>query len=163
MTRRKAQRIDGMNSTTKILIRKNSDDDYTVRVYGGHKWTFSDIIAELKDIIPSHARSWQPDDKEWRIRSDYFLHKWLDEVRLLDCVEIEWGREGKRQQYQAPPRPSRRAEAFKALHLLETAPPELVKAAHKTLAFLHHPDRGGDLRIMQGINAAYDALVKEAA
>lgn len=158
MTRRKAQRIDGMNSTTKILIRKNSDDDYTVRVYGGHKWTFNDIIQELKDSIPSYARNWSPDDKAWRVRSDYFLRKWLDEVRLFDGVTIEWERERR-----ATPRPSRRAEAYKALHLLETAPPELLKAAHKTLAFLNHPDRGGDLRVMQTVNAAYDVLAKEAA
>lgn len=33
-----------------------------------------------------------------------------------------------------------------------------LKAAYKRLAMLHHPDRGGDLRTMQAINAEYDAM-----
>ena len=33
-----------------------------------------------------------------------------------------------------------------------------LKAAYKRLAMLHHPDRGGDLRTMQAINAEYDSM-----
>jgi hypothetical protein len=149
------------NTITKILIRKIADDDYTVRVYGGDLFHY--VINELKDTIPSYGRKYSPDTKSWRICSDHFLHRWLDEMALADDIEIEWEHEQRRQAPPQPPRFSRRTEAYKALHLLETAPPELIKAAHKTLAFLHHPDRGGDLRIMQGVNAAFDVLTKEAA
>lgn len=36
--------------------------------------------------------------------------------------------------------------------------PDQLKAVYKKLALQHHPDRGGDTRTMQDINAAYDAL-----
>lgn len=36
--------------------------------------------------------------------------------------------------------------------------PDQLKAAYKKLAVQHHPDKGGDTRTMQDINAAYDAL-----
>lgn len=37
--------------------------------------------------------------------------------------------------------------------------PDEIRAKYRKLAFEHHPDRGGDVRTMQAINAAYhDAL-----
>jgi hypothetical protein len=35
---------------------------------------------------------------------------------------------------------------------------QVVKAAHRDLVKLHHPDRGGDLETMQTVNAAFDLL-----
>jgi len=35
-----------------------------------------------------------------------------------------------------------------------------IKALYKKLAFQHHPDRGGDTRIMQDINSQYQAILK---
>jgi curved DNA-binding protein CbpA len=35
---------------------------------------------------------------------------------------------------------------------------EELKKAYRTLAFQHHPDRGGDTRIMQEINREYESL-----
>lgn len=34
---------------------------------------------------------------------------------------------------------------------------ESLKAQYKKLAFQNHPDRGGDTKVMQKINAEYDA------
>ena len=84
------------------------------------------------------------------------------EVDRLDDVKIVWEDEFDR---QPPPRPGRimRADEFTALYLLPSAPPEVVRAAHKALAQMHHPDKGGDLRVMQVVNAAFDTIVKEAA
>lgn len=48
--------------------------------------------------------------------------------------------------------------SFAVLHLLPTAPPEVIKAVYRVLASIHHPDKGGDMRKMQAINAAYEAL-----
>jgi hypothetical protein len=51
--------------------------------------------------------------------------------------------------------------AFATLHLLPDAPLEVVKAAHKALALIHHPDRaGGDVQRMQAINAAFDLIME---
>jgi hypothetical protein len=143
---------------TTITIRKNADDDYTVRIYGGSKWTFDAIIDKLKDTIPSFARRWEPHNKAWSIRSDQFLHRWLDVCAWDGDFEVVWEKPGQYQETPRPPKASKRAAAYVALHLLPSAPPELVKAAHKTLATLHHPDKGGDLERMKAINNAYDVL-----
>jgi curved DNA-binding protein CbpA len=44
------------------------------------------------------------------------------------------------------------------LHLTDDAPWEVVQAAYKALAFLHHPDRGGSTTRMQQINSALDRI-----
>lgn len=46
------------------------------------------------------------------------------------------------------------------LYLLPTAPLEVVRAAHRALASLHHPDVGGDPERMIEINAAYDEITR---
>ncbi|HAV5772237.1 molecular chaperone DnaJ [Acinetobacter baumannii] len=38
---------------------------------------------------------------------------------------------------------------------------ESLKAQYKKLAFQNHPDRGGDTKVMQKINAEYDAILKQ--
>lgn len=38
--------------------------------------------------------------------------------------------------------------------------PQVVKAARKRLAKQHHPDAGGDVRLMQQVNAAADFLLQ---
>lgn len=35
-----------------------------------------------------------------------------------------------------------------------------IKKAYKSLALKHHPDRGGEVRKMQEVNAAYEYLIK---
>lgn len=57
-----------------------------------------------------------------------------------------------------PPVPISRVLAFATLHLLPSAPQEVVRAAHRALAVVHHPDRGGEIDRMVEINAAYDLL-----
>jgi hypothetical protein len=54
-------------------------------------------------------------------------------------------------------------EHYATLHLLPSAPAEVVNAAHKALVNLHHPDRGGDMATMQAINAAVDHVRREKA
>lgn len=49
---------------------------------------------------------------------------------------------------------------YAVLNLTNAAPPELVAAAYRALAKLHHPDAGGDEDTMKAINAAYEELTK---
>ncbi len=48
------------------------------------------------------------------------------------------------------------------LKVARNAPPEVIRAAYKTLSQKHHPDRNGNspnaMRIIQMINAAYEVL-----
>jgi len=57
------------------------------------------------------------------------------------------------------PPPLRKTDpSYATLHLLPSAPPELVDAAYRCLARLHHPDTGGSTTTMQRLNAAHGAL-----
>jgi hypothetical protein len=146
---------------TIITIRKEACD-YIVSVSGE---LFREAIETLKDRISSYHRKYSPSRRCWIITSRNYLDDFIAEIEDWSGLRVEWfgARESR---WQPPPRPGRltRADAFTALHLLPTAPPELVKAAHKVLALKFHPDRpGGDLRTMQAVNAAFDLLVKETA
>ena len=56
-----------------------------------------------------------------------------------------------------------RQQALAVLGLPPTATPQQIKHRYRTLAKQHHPDRGGDLREMQRITAAYEFLMKDPA
>lgn len=58
-----------------------------------------------------------------------------------------------------PPRAAPPSSHHATLFLLSDAPIEVVQAAHRALALLHHPDRGGDVEKLKAINAARDAIV----
>jgi len=157
----------GERRMTNVSVRTNYDGTYTVRVHGGSE--FTSVIEALKSRIPPHSRSYSADAKAWRIRSHYHLAKWLEEINWFDDVEVEeyeQARTERQYQRQAPPPqtppPSPRESALATLHLAPSAPPELIRAAHKALALIHHPDRGGVLELMKAINNAADVLLKAA-
>jgi hypothetical protein len=141
---------------TIIKIRE-IEGGWSVTVRGDQ---FVDVIDSLKGIIPAHYRTYSMESKTWTIKSRRCLKDWLNEVRSWG-VSVEWATTG-RQEYSQPRQtwPDLREAAYTTLHLLPSAPIELVAAAKKTLAQLHHPDRGGDLRAMQEINNAADVILK---
>jgi hypothetical protein len=49
---------------------------------------------------------------------------------------------------------------YAVLNLTNDAPPELVAAAYRALAKLHHPDAGGDEERMKAINNAFEELTQ---
>lgn len=51
--------------------------------------------------------------------------------------------------------------AYGVLHVTADAPPEVIRAAHRALSNLHHPDKGGNTEVMARINAAFDELKKK--
>src|SRR4030095_8438342 len=149
----------GERRMTVITIKDQFDGSYTVKLRGGDQ--FGDIIEALKAVIPAPYRTYDPDARYWKIFEGHYLREWLAALEYFDDIKVEWA--SAKRQYQAPPRQPRydsRESAFATLHLLPTAPPELVRCAHKTLALIHHPDRGGDLRTMQEINNAADVILK---
>jgi DnaJ-class molecular chaperone len=58
----------------------------------------------------------------------------------------------------APALPAETVAAYRTLHLLPTAPDELVKHAYRVMCKIHHPDKGGMTREMQRVNEAYGRL-----
>src|SRR5262249_15791626 len=125
------------------------------------------VIEDLKRRIPSDYRKYSAEAKAWRINSRFYMADWLSGVKEWEGVEVEWETAGERRPYPAPPQTPRalpaRDAALVTLHLLPSGPPELIRAAHKALAFIHHPDRGGDLERMKSINNAADILLKECS
>ena len=70
------------------------------------------------------------------------------------------GRRTQGSQQAGPPTPDRqRDEAFGILELTWGASRDAVKAAHRRLVKLHHPDMGGDAESFRRINAAYQLLI----
>jgi len=101
------------------------------------------------------------DAREWSLPrySIERLQRWADAW----TSQQEWdaprrnGQQRRSERHQdAPAAPL--TEAYATLHLLPSAPPELVTAAYRTLAQLHHPDRGGDTGAMSAINQAVEIL-----
>jgi len=67
------------------------------------------------------------------------------------------GRRAGQTRQTAPDR--QRAEALGILELSSGASRAAVKAAHRRLVKLHHPDMGGDAEVFRRINAAYQLLI----
>ena len=112
------------------------------------------LVDALKAEIPGHARTYAPDTRAWTIAPAYagiairLMYQAFTDVEVIDAAAGPGFDRG------GDPREA----ALVVLHLRPTAPPELVDAAYKCLARLHHPDRGGSTATMQAINAAADRI-----
>lgn len=53
------------------------------------------------------------------------------------------------------------SDPYRVLHLQSDAPLEVVRAAYRALAVLHHPDRGGDEEVMKQLNIAHDLILRQ--
>ena len=110
------------------------------------------LVDLLKAEIPPYARSYDPDDKTWTVAAPYAgLAVDLLRHRFPDA-RIE--RPGAR----PTPESSGTGRPFAVLHLLPSAPPELIEGAYRILARLHHPDAGGTDEAMRALNEARDLL-----
>jgi len=83
---------------------------------------------------------------------------WLDSARAVVNAKVEW--QPTKHEHALGRSPRNETTAHATLHLLPSAPPELIRAAFKCLAQLHHPDKqGGDEEIMKRISDAYQRLL----
>jgi len=112
------------------------------------------LVDALKAEIPGHARTYDPVAKSWTVAPAYagvairLMYQAFTDVEVIDAAAGPGFDRG------GDPREA----ALVVLHLRPTAPPELVDAAYKCLARLHHPDRGGSTATMQAINAAAEQI-----
>jgi hypothetical protein len=144
--------------TTIIVSRGTSGYSLTFR--GGN---FSPCVSTLKEFIHAYSRSYEPTTRKWFIDEDAYdqLFQWLDYAHAELGARVEWQTSGAsdRKREEPPPRPRQTpGDPYQTLHLLPSAPPEVVKAAYKALAMKLHPDHGGDTEAMQRINDAYRRL-----
>jgi hypothetical protein len=146
---------------TTIFITKASDGAYAVRLSSRDAGTFKMMIEVLKGYIPSCHRVYVPERRTWRVDAYAHdcLHGWLAYVRADFNARIEWLEvDTDPEQEWTPPVKPKASDPYVMLHLLPSAPPEVVKAAYRALAVLNHPDKGGDTEAMQQINDAYRRL-----
>jgi len=54
-----------------------------------------------------------------------------------------------------------KAQAYEQLYLTPDAPEEVVKAVWRTLAKMHHPDRGGDEETFKKLQEAYEKVTSD--
>lgn len=113
----------------------------------------ADFVNDLKDEIPKDYRRWDKEERVWVISYVY-------EKEILDLCSsyfdkvIQHG-EKRYSTILSPP-------AYKTLHLLPSAPKEVVVAAYRVLARLYHPDLNKDKNAtekMKGINVAFDTIM----
>jgi hypothetical protein len=141
---------------TKILLSLTGDQ-VSIKLKSSDRDAFAFLIESLKDAIPAYDRTYSPASREWFIhasaRAD--LELWLDDAREVCGASVEWQPTKHERTYTPQPPTS----AYTTLHLLPSAPPEVVRASYKALAQLVHPDKpGGDTEAMRKINEAYERL-----
>jgi hypothetical protein len=96
------------------------------------------VIEWLKYEIPHYYRYFE--------QNHWYVHKkHLDEVKQLGVtmsdITIPSG-----------------IDDYATLYLLPSAPPSIVDVVWRTLARMHHPDRGGDEEIFKRLNVAYQKI-----
>jgi hypothetical protein len=99
------------------------------------------LVDDLKRQIPKSCRAWTPEAKYWWIEAPYVnlaarLAEGYFDVEYIDAPQAQ---QHTSSAAPPPPRPLH-PDPFATLHLLPSAPPELIEAAARTLAKIHHPD-----------------------
>jgi hypothetical protein len=145
---------------TPTIIITPSAEGYVLKFKSMSRDNFGDAIASLKRCVSPNLREYEPDTKQWFIAdaARTQLDRWLGHLFVAHGVEAEWITTDDAHERARKPHTSAKPDPFAALHLLPTAPPEVVRAAYRALAMKHHPDLGGDVRAMQTIIAAYEQL-----
>lgn len=113
----------------------------------------ADMVTAIKTYIPGRQRKWCPDTRQWWFKQEA-------QLTMLQLAERFCGNVVHVQEdgCLAPAVPSELVAAYSALHLLPSAPDELVKHAYRVMCRLYHPDKGGTTREMQRVNEAYGRL-----
>jgi hypothetical protein len=145
----------------QIFIEKTLFGDFEIKLKSDDSDAFMSAIAALKNCVNPADRAWRPTTKSWCVdaSAEFEMGEWIAFCRSNFNAEVTRAKE------KRPPRatPKPEADPFATLHLLPSAPVEVVKAAYKALAVIHHPDKGGDAERMKALNAAYTAATGRLA
>ncbi len=102
-----------------------------------------EFVALLKHKIPKHGRAWCPEGAYWWVDDPYvnlaasLLQQFFPAADFIDAPGQRAGASDRRVPHPPPSSP----DPYRTLHLLPSAPLELVEAAGRTLAKLYHPDK----------------------
>lgn len=133
---------------------------------------YSDEFKFSMNALPKHLRHWEKPKNAWIVKVAVFdqVHELLDEIfpgekwavseAAQDAIQREY-KQGVDSRSSEPPKdpgPPTSYGPYAALYVNSAAPNCVINAAYKALARMHHPDLGGDNRVMGVINAAYEEL-----
>lgn len=142
------------------------------------------LVELIKKRIPASYRKFVPESKVWIIRSadPSWLRLAIDMMRgvyphakVVDEPRPDFtytyrstggtssGTGSGHTYWEVPPRRPVADPDYTALHLLPTAPPEVVAVVYRALSKLYHPDKGGSHERMLTINEAYENLRSRGA
>lgn len=160
----------------------------TVQFGHPDRYQFAEAVETLKDRVPAWARSYDAGTRTWTVEQDFedLVRTWASHYFAQQRrpgptgptpahgyrepgqwraagADGAYGHDGQDRQgygYGAPPPPvvDPRTAAYRTLHLLPSAPPELVKSAWRCLVHLNHPDHGGDPAALREVIGAYKML-----
>jgi hypothetical protein len=150
-----------------IHVKPTLEGGRFVKFNGDDPHVFAECVARLK-AFPAYARRYDPQLKSWHVSADCTpeLEDFLASAVIDFNAQVKraagvggtgWRSKGGRDE-QPQPRRAAQPDPYVVLHLLPSAPLPVVKAAHRALALLHHPDRGGEVAAMQKINLAYEQI-----
>ncbi len=130
------------------------------------RFPFDPLFVERLKALPPHARKWCPELRCWWVASPYvdraahLFEMFFPDGEFVDAP----GFRARASDQRVPPPPRPPDDPYRVLHLLPSAPLDLVEAAGRTLAKLYHPDKRpeGERALatveMQRINGALDRV-----
>jgi hypothetical protein len=116
----------------------------------------ADFVESIKAEIPKEYRRWDSEEKVWAVS---YLYE-DDLIRLCKIYYdgvVQYGRQTYATVPQSP-------QAYATLHLLPSAPREVVMAAYRALSKLYHPDvsqKPDATEKMKEINIAFDRIMSK--
>ncbi len=150
---------------TTIFITRDGQQDFHVKLQSADSYVFKSLIDALKNFVSPVYRRYEPATRKWVVGepATESFRSWLSYARATFGAQVQWiGETDADPESEWTPSASAHPKAvdpYVTLHLLPSAPPEVVRAAYKALATLHHPDKpGGETEVMQRINDAYRRL-----
>ena len=140
---------------------------FRVRLRSDDRQEFAYALVEFKRYLPEALRLYRSESRYWHVerRGRRYLLAWMEDMRQEFCANVEWleddgepgsNTENRSTANEQPQDPL--ARVYATLHLLPSAPIELVKAAPRVLAKKAHPDAGGNVETMERINTAVDLI-----
>lgn len=140
-----------------IFVKHRTDGKYEVRVAAQSSRDYKQMIMSLRIYVPESMRTFKHLPRTWVIENQCRNEVGLWVVKMTEAldptVEFFCERDGA---WEATV-----GESYRTLHVLPSAPWEVVRNAYEGLVEIYHVRGGGDREQLERLHAAYDKLRNE--